>query len=717
MTHRSAASVLFVALLVVGGCTRHYLNKADDAMAEQRFVEALKNYRKALDTKAELADQPEFAANLRRARYLAAHQQGRQLASRGAHEAAIDKFRRALEINPDYAPAQRALEAAQRQAAQQRLARARAEADAGRLDEARAQAARAIELDPDNAAVAEALASVEGRIGPELQAAESLLVEARRRQAQKHWQQAAETLEAALRANPNHLPCRVALHRARRTLDHARALADRGAEQLAERRLDEAIASLEQAVSVWPKHPEAPKQLERARAERRRADALHDRAVELVEQSRWDEALAKAREALQVYPQHPRAGALAEGVRQRAAREHTRLGRARLEEGKLADAETHFRQALQYVETRAAHEGLAEAALARGREAERRDLFANALLWYMDAVDEVRDRATLRKVAQMRARLTARVAFAVFVDADAREGVPCEPGVYSDAVETAIARNAPAYLRRGGADLDGGAARGAAVRYRAELEIASFASRRRRVGSERRVYAYEEVQTVPNPDIPPLRRRLRRERRELDRLVSAGADADDIRHQRRAVRRIEDELDRTPLTVRRPVTVEWDYVVHTYRKTCAVRVELRLHDVAAGRVAARETLQREGAYEDELIDNANPRIGLATDPLELPSDRAVCRALLNDLAAETATTIIDQAARAQVDELRAEAEARAREKDAAGYIEAYCDAAILLEPLDAAASEDILAQLHRQAEKRRKVYSTWGEAPHDADEP
>ncbi|MBS3734289.1 MAG: hypothetical protein KGY99_05110, partial [Phycisphaerae bacterium] len=612
-----------------------------------------------------------------------------------------------------HAPAQTALADAKRQAAASRVRQARSEADAGRLDAAAAHARRAAELDPDNAAAAQAVASAEGRIRPALQPAEALRRQARTHEAAKRWQRAAGALQAAIQANPNHLPCRVALHRCRQTLAHARQLAETGAEHLRQRRLDAAIAALQQAADVWPGHPTAGEKLEQARAQRRRSDALYEEALTLAEDSRWDEALARAREALAIFPTHPQARSFVAGAKQRAAEEYVRRGEARLEKGDLLAAEEHFHNALQYVDLREAHAGLAAAAMRRGDEAEGMELFGNALLWYMDAVDHVRDRAALRKVAQMRSRLAARVAFAVNVRtrAPARD-VPCDPRLYDNAVATALARNAPAYVR-------GRAA--APLRYRADLVIDAFDTRKQRIGSQRRIHEYEDVRNVPNPEIPRLRRRLRDARRELRRLRDAGADADDIRDQKRRIDRIERDLAREPRTVRRRVTVEWPYTVHTYRKRCEVRVELRLEDTAGPRLVARRTLRREVDYKDDVIDNANPRVGLSVDPLELPSDRTACQALLSDLAADTAMAIVREAVQRQVAEVRAEAEARAARKNATGYIEAYCDAAVLLEPIDADGAEAIIDQLLAQGDKRRKVYASWSEtpdaeavAPHDA---
>ncbi|MBS3735097.1 MAG: hypothetical protein KGY99_09255, partial [Phycisphaerae bacterium] len=166
MIRRVHWPVLLLILALLGGCTQHYLDKAEKYMSERRYVDARKYYQKALDSKSSLAEQPWFAEAFHRAKYLAAFEQGKQLAARGAHEAAIDKFRTCLELHPQHAPAQTALADAKRQAAASRVRQARSEADAGRLDAAAAHARRAAELDPDNAAAAQAVASAEGRIRP-----------------------------------------------------------------------------------------------------------------------------------------------------------------------------------------------------------------------------------------------------------------------------------------------------------------------------------------------------------------------------------------------------------------------------------------------------------------------------------------------------------------------------------------------------------------------
>ncbi len=704
MTRNTILTAVILVAAGVGGCTQHYLDKADGYMSEERYVDALQYYRKALDSKSELADKPEFAARYRQARCLAAHQQGRQLAQRGAHEAAMEKFQVALEVDPDYAPAREALAASARQASLSRLRQARESADAGDLDAAGLHARRAAELDPDNSGAADAVASLAGRITPPLAPAQELLEESRALQADRRWQQAVATLESAVRAGPDHLPCRAELHRCRETLEHARQLGRRGAEHLRERQLDAAVAALTEALDVWPHNDDAARDLTQARSLRRQADDLYAEAVRHADRSEWDAALAKARQALEVFPGHPEARSFAAGIERRAAGEHAEAGKDLLDRGDVGAAEDAFERALEYADVGEARRGLAEVALARAAEAERRGLFGNALLWYTDAADHVRDRRTLQRIAEMRAEVADRLAFGVDVRVEqGRRRLPVRLGRFHRAVTDEAARTSPAHLEVAG--------RGAPQRYTAEITVASYRSDRDVVDRDREVQYFETEERVPNPEIRRLRLRLQREREELERLRRNDAPPARIREQEREVNRIRRQFERTPRIVVERVRHEWPYVVHTHRQTGELTVEVRLIDAATRASVFNRTFRKTARYEDQVTENANPDVGVPVDTLELPDDEFVCRELLEAAAPDAARLIVAQAVRAQVDELARQADSLAADRRAAQYIETMVDTAVLLEATDPREAESVFRQLREQRSQRRAVYESWGGAP------
>ena len=692
--------LLIAAVAAVGaltGCTQYYLDKGDDAMSEQRYVDALKNYQKALDGKAELSEDAVFMEKYHQARFLAPYEEGQQLAAEGRYGEAIAKFQQCLDIEPGYKPAAQGIQQARRAGSMVRLNRAHQYADAGRLEAAAGEARAALDFWPGNQAAQDALDSLAGTGTPNLREANRLLLEARRLAGEKRWLKAVEALQTGLAANPNHLPARAELTRYRETLEQAQRKADAGYAELGQRRLDAAIRTLTEALEVWPHNPTAGEHLEQAKAQRQQAEALYEKALELSREDHWDEAAQAANEALRIYPYHARAKDFTQDVGQRAADAFARDGDTLLARGDLDVAEEKFRAALRYEpDHRGAQQGLASAAMTRGREAERRGYWGNAMLWYLDASEAYPSREADNAVSRMRAKIAQRIAFAMSLQARSRvAGLPADMGAVQWTLATAVSRNAPPFLETAGA--------GAPVLHNAYADVTQFGTSTHRVRSENRVHVYQQMRDVANPAIPRLRRAIDRAQRELQDLINAGARPAVVQAKRDEIAGLHRRLAGEPRFVRQQVELEWPYEVVIYHKTAEATCDLRIED-RQRKAVARDTVREAAVFEDEVIENANPDIGLQPDPLDLPTDAEACRSLMEALAVKAAARLVQQAVEARIAEVRATADDFSQRRQATASVEAYVDLWALTQPGDEAAAEKILGQLRAQAAERRQLY-------------
>ena len=167
----------------------------------------------------------------------------------------------------------------------------------------------------------------------------------------------------------------------------------------------------------------------------------------------------------------------------------------------------------------------------------------------------------------------------------------------------------------------------------------------------------------------------------------------DVRFKRTVVERAERALRSEPTTVVVQATAQWPYTVETFEKSGALSAGLEIVDGATGRVVHTEAVQRTSRDTDQTIQNANPAIGLSDDAATLPSDAEVCDALVRSAAGELAGRVLSAVVQARVNA----AQGRAQRLSAAGNdseaVEAYVDAALLVEPLNAAEARRVLKEL------------------------
>ena len=507
---RRCVPVLLLAMVpMLTGCAVSRLIKQGDAyLAAGSPHQAVQSYHKALSKKSDLAENEEFMGRLTQARCLSAYQDGTALTGKGRWEEAVGKFSESLRIDPNFEEAAEALARAKRQASRTRHERALERADQGKLEEAVTELKRSLELDPENADAKAALESV----NPERQAASgqvSLLYEkSASLRGQKRWQKAAEALQAAVAADPNHLPARARLKQCKDALDRAKRSYAEGSRRLAEKDLDQAIAALEQALEIWPFYAEAGQLLSSAQARRRQAEDLFQRAGGSFQAGRWDEAIAKAGSALKIFPSHSGARSLRRQAMLNAAAIRAEAGQRLLDKGKLDEAEREFRRSLAYVsDLPAAKEGIARVCFLRGRAAEKAGLWGNALLWHMEAVESDASPEYSSRLRQARAKLAERVSFALGVD------------VRSATLKSRLLRRLSADRPSSLSLLGEGA--GARPAYTAIVELAELDVRDRAVRTENKVHRYTVARTDRNPRIPQLRKLLLAARQDLARLRRA----------------------------------------------------------------------------------------------------------------------------------------------------------------------------------------------------
>jgi hypothetical protein len=129
----------------------------------------------------------------------------------------------------------------------------------------------------------------------------------------------------------------------------------------------------------------------------------------------------------------------------------------------------------------------------------------------------------------------------------------------------------------------------------------------------------------------------------------------------------------------RNVPADWSYSVEYHEKSGVMEYTLRIVSAESGRNIASETLRRDKRYQDTTVQNANPGIGLAADPLKLPADEEIRLTLLDEASVEAANRTIAVTAAARAAQRQAESQRLMSEGHTVEAMEATADAAILKE--------------------------------------
>ena len=176
----------------------------------------------------------------------------------------------------------------------------------------------------------------------------------------------------------------------------------------------------------------------------------------------------------------------------------------------------------------------------------------------------------------------------------------------------------------------------------------------------------------------------------------------DIARQRQRVGRLRGQLAGAPAFVTQSFPAEWPYTVESFAKTGRLTASLSV--APAGGQPGQPVMVRDSQrHDDSTVRNANPDIGLAADPLSLPTDWDVRADLIANVASQAAQRTIATVLKARRGKLLAGVKSLADRGDAAAARETAVEAALVVEPVAAAlARADLRALRNRQKLDARK---------------
>jgi len=357
-------------------------------------------------------------------------------------------------------------------------------------------------------------------------------------------------------------------------------------------------------------------------------------------------------------------------------------------------------------------------ALARGDVATAEGRHGSALLHYRAAAGFVANDEARDAVAAARASVTQRIRLAVLIDAPA--GQRDAPALEAR-VRDVLREIAPSFVL-----VDPRPAATPDQAYRLAVAVSRFDVATRLTRAVEREHRYEEAVEVPNPELPALRLAVADTADVVGDLAHRAAVAQRRYHQTcrryektgdprdeaaahdwsRRAKRLDQALARARgdlaearrcLAAAPDCVIEvregaWLYTVQTHRRDAELTAKASL-SLDGSKVARPLVIEPTVSESDTTIVEANPAIGLAGDPLTL-SDRLTLRGILLDEAADQfARQTLEDLLTAAADRRYAEAEQMRRRGRADLSVEAEADAALLLEPLDPAATKRRLDEL------------------------
>lgn len=159
-SHFQTVILVVVVGTVLAGCASNF-ERAEDYAARDDWTRAVAEYRKAY---ARNPDDIQYKSRLRQAELLAAdyyYQRGLRFADQGNYDAAIGEYQQGLSAMPEHSKLLQGInQALAKREAVSLYAEARALSDAGKQADARARLQQALDLDPDNKAVAALFAAL-----------------------------------------------------------------------------------------------------------------------------------------------------------------------------------------------------------------------------------------------------------------------------------------------------------------------------------------------------------------------------------------------------------------------------------------------------------------------------------------------------------------------------------------------------------------------------
>lgn len=182
----------------------------------------------------------------------------------------------------------------------------------------------------------------------------------------------------------------------------------------------------------------------------------------------------------------------------------------------------------------------------------------------------------------------------------------------------------------------------------------------------------------------------------------------DIRNKENEVENIQRNLSRAPATVQKGFPAEWPYTVHHHEKTGFLEARISLESSEAGTAVHSDVVQKSRHYRDSTVQNANPNIGLDSDGLDLPSDDAVKRSLVNEISSEMISKVLDVMLKDRISYMRSKAEELRKQGRAHETVEVMVDIARLIEPSDSAEAAEVIESLRESKADKRKEKRTTG---------
>lgn len=705
--------VLALAVLVLTGCAaQKHLRKADSAMDDGNMRAALHHYERALSHRESLLEDDDFLEKLGFAQSRVAYEDAAGLRREGHYEAAARELHGALGIDPGYTAAHELLAIVNREAAAARYGLALASADRGHLDAARNHLVVAQQHDAVNEDVAMALGSLRVDALPATTAGLAQYREGLSLAGERRWDAAGGTYREAIGLNRNLLPARAALAESEAQLAESRRLSDSGAARIRESRISAAIPLLEQSIAVWPFNDPAQASLTQARAILAQADEQFAASVAAAEASDWDTAIAAADAGLVLDKAHARLRELRPQLSVRAATDYSQRAEAHIENGELEAARDAYLRALDYKHPHApAQRGLAGVYHTWGSAHEQAGRPGAALLHYnrgqtyMATADIAQGRS--RTLSAIRNTLGMSLSIEV---QDTPRGLAVSADRLAGALSQSASRNLPT-----GFAIDAGQ-----PRFTVVAEVAEASIREQRVGSTNRTHHYRVEELRPNAEYDRLVDCIHDLQREVDRLErdyhshvgpNHGHHHHDphtpenrhlndlverIDRKQSEIRRVNNQLRRTPRQVLVPIPYTYRYTLETHAKTGTLVIETVLMDNATGEAVEAFTDEASAEHRDTTIPAARPSIGLRDDPLLFPEDGAIANDMAGDVARTATARAIEAAVIYELDRVRAAGAEQLEAGDTEDALETEVAAAVLVGMVDSGASARVIARLVEQ---------------------
>ncbi len=166
-----------------------------------------------------------------------------------------------------------------------------------------------------------------------------------------------------------------------------------------------------------------------------------------------------------------------------------------------------------------------------------------------------------------------------------------------------------------------------------------------------------------------------------------------IRSQERLVGDLRYRLRREQATVQEQYAITWPYEQEIYQKTGKLDSSVRIEDAATGEAVQSFEVTPSYLKQDAVIVGANPQVGLTPDGLDLPTDEAVYRAMIEEAAKASLDGALIAATVARANAFIAQANDHAKAGKSDLDIEARVAAMVLLEPTQPKEAKRLLDEI------------------------